>query len=88
MESTNKYAEEQCAATEVNARPKGIIVPADRPARSILIDTVLNGFLVTIGCKTVVFETKEKMLSELERYLSNPDKVEREYLERNIKKPA
>ena len=82
MESTNKYAEEQCTATEVNARPRGIIVPANRPARSILIDTVLNGFLITVGCKTVVFETKEKMLYELSRYLSNPAEVEKEYLEK------
>jgi len=46
----------------------------------IKILQVLNGFIVQIGCKTVVFESKEKMLSELARYLNDRDGVAKEYL--------
>ena len=48
----------------------------------ILIVKVTNGYLVNVGCRRVVFETTEKMLSELERYLKNPRQVEKEYLEK------
>lgn len=48
----------------------------------IKIQKVLNGYIAKVGCKTVVFEGKEKLLVELARYLSNPAQVEKEYLEK------
>lgn len=44
------------------------------------ITFVLNGCILEIGCQKVVFETKEKLLAELTRYLENPGVVEKEYM--------
>ena len=38
-----------------------------------------NGYICVVGCMTVVFEKKAKMLAEISRYLENPKKVEKEY---------
>lgn len=46
----------------------------------VVIEKAMNGYTVKVGCKTVVFETREKMLSELDRYFKNPRQVEKEYL--------
>ena len=56
--------------------------PVEQGNHSITINQVLNGFIVQIGCKVVIFETREKMLTELERYLKNRKDVEKEYLEK------
>jgi hypothetical protein len=49
--------------------------------REIRIFKVLNGFVVFCGCKKVVFENKDNMISEISRYYDNPAKVEKEYLQ-------
>ena len=59
----------------------GVQVPPD-PQRQIVINQALNGYVVNVGCKVVVFETREKMLSELDRYFKNPAEIEKEYLEK------
>ena len=59
----------------MQANPMGRNVP-----QPLSIGKVLNGYIVTVGCKQIVFETREKMLSELDRYLKNPAQVEKEYL--------
>ena len=47
--------------------------------RNIKIKRVMNGFVVGCGCQELVFETSEKLLSELKRYLDAPDVTEKEY---------
>jgi len=47
--------------------------------REIHIRPVLNGFVVNVGCQTVVFSTIEMMTTELARYYKDPEKVERDY---------
>ena len=47
--------------------------------RQIIINRVLNGYVVAVGCQTVVFESAVRLLSELGRYLENPQRVEDEY---------
>lgn len=47
--------------------------------RNIKIKRVMNGFVVGCGCQELVFETVEKLLSELKRYLDSPDVTEKEY---------
>jgi hypothetical protein len=49
--------------------------------RGITISPCLNGFVCTIGCQTAVFESCDSLLSALEKYLNNPDKTEKEYME-------
>lgn len=48
--------------------------------RNINIRKVMNGYVVEVGCQTLVFETKEKLVTELATYLANPDEVERNYI--------
>lgn len=52
--------------------------------RNIEILPVLNGYLVHVGCQTVVFNSTESLLSELGSYLKNPGKVEQDYRENAI----
>lgn len=44
------------------------------------IEAVTNGYIVTVGCRRVVFNTRSKMLTEIDRYLKDPKKVENEYV--------
>ena len=46
------------------------------------IKKVMNGFIVTVGCKTLVFEDQHNMFDELNRYYNNHKEVEKEYLEK------
>lgn len=48
--------------------------------RTIKINPVLNGFIVEVGCKTLVMPSKAALLNELSRYLDKPSVVEAEYL--------
>lgn len=47
--------------------------------RSFHIEPVLNGYIVTIGCQKVVFESIAGLMRATERYLSEPAKVEEEF---------
>jgi hypothetical protein len=71
----------QCKPQE----PRGIIRPVNPTSekRTLVIKPAMNGYMVEVGCRIVVFETAEKMLGELKRYLDNPQTVEREYLEKH-----
>jgi hypothetical protein len=50
--------------------------------RDIHINKVVNGIVVLVGCKHFVFTDIETMLDELRKYLCNPRKTEKEYMER------
>lgn len=52
--------------------------------RDITIRAVLNGYAVSIGCQTLVFNSPAVLCDELERYLRKPKEVEQEYLEQAI----
>ena len=45
----------------------------------ITIDYALNGLVCTIGCQTVVFESIDGFLQELNKYLRDPRKTEVEW---------
>ena len=51
-----------------------------RVVYNVQIKACSNGFMVDVGCKTVVFEDLERMIGELRRYYADPDVVEKEYL--------
>lgn len=51
-----------------------------RAVRNIAINPVLNGFIVAVGCQTVVFKSDTELLLALAEYLKNPSKVEDEYI--------
>lgn len=48
------------------------------------IDVVLNGFVVKIGCVTVVAETPERLLELITKYLNDPIATEKELREKSI----
>lgn len=60
----------------------GIGQQSIQQARDIIIKKVLNGYILKVGCQTVVFEQKNQMLSEIGRYYDNPSLVEKEYMEK------
>ena len=49
---------------------------------SIKIDFLSIGCIVNIGCKTIPFEKIEDAITEINRYVNNPEEVEKEYNEK------
>lgn len=47
--------------------------------KEVRIEPVLNGWIVRIGCASVVALNKEAMLSEIGRYIDDPGGVTKEY---------
>ena len=63
--------------------------------RSFMVTPVLNGYIVEIGCQRLVFESVEKLTTNIALYLNNPDEVEKAFLDgslnsrhRNSQEPA
>lgn len=52
--------------------------------RQVKIVPVLNGFICHVGCQTVVFESRERMVITLQRYTEDPIAVEREFMTKSI----
>ena len=48
--------------------------------RPISIVVVLNGYVVTVGCQTTVFNSKTELLRELDNYLTNPRNTEERFI--------
>ena len=51
-------------------------------AKPISINQVDNGFQVSVGCKNLVFTSREQLIAELSAYLANPEQVEKQYAEK------
>ncbi len=47
----------------------------------INIQAVLNGYVVRVGCQTVVFQSLEDLLAEMRKYLTDPEQTEARYRE-------
>ena len=47
--------------------------------RDITIKAALNGWIVKVGCQTVVFTSKPEMLQEIGQYLADPEGMEKKY---------
>ncbi len=47
--------------------------------RDITIKPALNGYIVKVGCQTVVFDDRAKLLADLKQYLEQPAVVEQHY---------
>lgn len=48
--------------------------------REIMIAPALNGWIAKVGCQTLVYASKDQMLKDLDEYLSDPHKKEKEFL--------
>ena len=49
---------------------------------SIRIEFLSRGCVVNIGCKSIPFEKVEDAFTEINRYVNNPEEVEKEYNEK------
>ena len=49
--------------------------------REISIVPVLNGWIVRVGCQTVVFTSADALLGALRRYLEDPIATEEQFLQ-------
>jgi hypothetical protein len=54
--------------------------------RDIIIRPALNGFIVNVDCQKVVFGSVECLVSELARYLTQPEQTEQRYLQEAVNK--
>lgn len=52
--------------------------------REIAISPALNGYIVKVGCQRLVFETSDRMVSELSNYLNDPEATEDEYIKNAV----
>lgn len=52
--------------------------------RSIIIEPVLNGFVLQVGCQRVVVKNVGELSGEIARYYSNPAETEKDYIEKRI----
>jgi hypothetical protein len=48
--------------------------------RNINIRGVLNGYVVDVGCQSVVFSSKRALLDILSEYLDKPAEVEKRFI--------
>lgn len=54
--------------------------PVGYRAQKVSIERVLNGFIVRVGCQTVVFQSLDEMQEELGNYLAYPKETEERFL--------
>jgi hypothetical protein len=54
--------------------------------RNITISPTLNGWLVQVGCQSVVFVNIDTMCAEIKKYYANPDETEKGYINNAINK--
>ena len=48
--------------------------------RPLTITAVLNGWIVTCGCQTVVYQDHTQLVADLHAYLTDPDATEQRFL--------
>lgn len=59
--------------------------PSDYQARSISIEPLNHGYIVTIGCQRFAATNPSKMLKKIGKYLENPAEVEKLWLSGKFK---
>lgn len=52
--------------------------------REISIRPALNGYICQVGCQQVVFESRTSLITSLDRYLTDPGKVEHEFITKAV----
>ena len=53
--------------------------PVSNQIRPINITQVNHGYIVVIGCQTIVIETKERLIEKLAEYINDPAGTENKY---------
>ena len=76
MSLVSAYSTNTATLTSNNTIYVNQIVP-----RQITINPVANGYSISIGCQTFVFESMVSMLSRIEEYYNSPSEVEQYFNE-------
>jgi len=76
---TNEYTQQQERYAPSYA-PQNVQLAGTR-FHSVTIQKVVNGFIVTVGCKVFVFESFDSMLMAVKEYFENPEKAEKKYVD-------
>jgi hypothetical protein len=76
MSLISAYSTNTATLTSNNTIYVNQIVP-----RQITINPVANGYSISIGCQTFVFESMVSMLSRIEEYYNDPAQVEQYFNE-------
>ena len=76
MSLVSAYSTNTATLTSNNTIYVNQIVP-----RQITINPVANGYSISIGCQTFVFESILTMLSRIEEYYNDPAQVEQYFNE-------
>lgn len=48
--------------------------------RTLTIETILNGYIVTAGCQRLAYTSAKDMLEDIRYYLDDPEKTEKRIL--------
>lgn len=54
--------------------------------RTIVIEPVLNGFVIQVGCQRVVVKNVGELSGEIARYYANPELTEKSYIQNAVNK--
>lgn len=54
--------------------------------RELNITPVLNGYIVTVGCQTLVFNTLSALTTNIGEYYADPDATEKRFRETGLNK--
>ena len=52
--------------------------------KDIKIKPALNGWIVEVGCKKVVFNSLREMTNEIEAYIKDPEEKEKHYIDNAV----
>lgn len=52
--------------------------------RELKIKPVLNGFIVEVGCQTLVYTSITRLADDLIKYQRDPEQVEKEFVEEAV----
>ena len=65
--------------------PEGCIpTPRSNQARRVEINQVNHGYIVNVGCQTLVFENMDTLIEKLTAYLKDPNAVEKKWMTEGI----
>ncbi len=65
--------------------PEGCIpTPRSNQARRVEINQVNYGYVVSVGCQTLVFENMDTLIDKLTAYLKDPNAVEKKWMTEGI----
>ena len=60
--------------------PECPMIPTGKPKiREIIIKEVNGGYIVSVGCHTFAFSTKDELTTTLLKYINEPEEIEKKW---------